>query len=250
MAPFRQRECAEGIFDLGVAHGSPGVIGFLARAAAAGFEPANDRTLQRSALGWLLRQAAPTGPSAFGVAALPGQMTRGGARAAWCYGDPGIVGAILPAAYQSGEPKLIEQVLQVGHRAASRRAHDALTEDAGLCHGTAGLAHVFARIHQATADRMYVESARYWFSETLRLRQEVSGISGFLFVRRSDSDAETQTLPLPGFLEGATGVGLALLAAVSAVSPDWDRLLILSPLAAIPQRRGSLTTKDVQTNES
>jgi lantibiotic biosynthesis protein len=33
----------------------------------------------------------------------------------------------------------------------------------------------------------------------------------------------------PGFLTGAAGIGLALLAAVSPVEPEWDRLLLCPP---------------------
>lgn len=32
----------------------------------------------------------------------------------------------------------------------------------------------------------------------------------------------------PGFLTGAAGIGLALLAAVAPVKPEWDRLLLVS----------------------
>jgi hypothetical protein len=35
-----------------------------------------------------------------------------------------------------------------------------------------------------------------------------------------------------GFLTGAAGIGLALLASVTSVEPEWDRLL----LVAIPPR--------------
>jgi hypothetical protein len=31
-----------------------------------------------------------------------------------------------------------------------------------------------------------------------------------------------------GFLMGAAGIGLALLAAATSVEPEWDRLLLLS----------------------
>jgi hypothetical protein len=38
----------------------------------------------------------------------------------------------------------------------------------------------------------------------------------------------------PGFLTGAAGIGLALLAATSPVEPAWDRVL----LASVPPRQG------------
>jgi hypothetical protein len=37
-----------------------------------------------------------------------------------------------------------------------------------------------------------------------------------------------------GFLGGASGIGLVLLGAATAVDPLWDRLLLLSPLRLEP----------------
>jgi hypothetical protein len=40
--------------------------------------------------------------------------------------------------------------------------------------------------------------------------------------------------PDPGFLTGAAGIALALLAATTAVEPEWDRILLASARAAPP----------------
>ena len=39
---------------------------------------------------------------------------------------------------------------------------------------------------------------------------------------------EYEWLDDPGLLTGATGVGLALLAAATAIEPAWDRILLVS----------------------
>ncbi len=77
--------------------------------------------------------------------------------------------------------------------------------DAGLCHGAAGLLHVFNRLHQATGDGLLVDAARRWFEPALAL-----------------------PVPEDRFLEGRAGVDLALLAACTDVEPAWDRVLLLS----------------------
>ena len=43
--------------------------------------------------------------------------------------------------------------------------------DAGLCHGAAGLAHLYNRMFQASRDERFAAAARCWFQRTLELRQ-------------------------------------------------------------------------------
>ena len=44
----------------------------------------------------------------------------------------------------------------------------------------------------------------------------------------------------PGFLNGAAGIGLVLLAAASPLEPEWDRVL----LASLPTVRTSSPSRD------
>jgi len=37
-----------------------------------------------------------------------------------------------------------------------------------------------------------------------------------------------QWIAMPGILEGAAGIALALLAATTPIEPEWDRMLLLS----------------------
>jgi len=71
---------------------------------------------------------------------------------------------------------------------------------AGFCHGAIGLAHIFNRLYQANGEPVFREAARRWFGHVLDESQ----------------------------LEGAAGIGLALLAAMTPLEPRWDRLFLLS----------------------
>jgi len=120
----------QGNFNLGVAHGVPGVIGVLGEMVAAGL-PAGEaagaaagkgtaRELLAGAVEWLLGQRLPAGsPSVFSYSVAPGVEPMP-ARLAWCYGDPGVSLALLGAARAAGEPEWERQAVAIARAAAER----------------------------------------------------------------------------------------------------------------------------------
>ena len=220
-----------GNYNLGVAHGVPGVIGFLGEVCAAGLPATSGdeaRRLLAGAVDWLFAQTMPAEASSrFPYTVAPG-LPATPSRLAWCYGDLGIAAALLAAARAAGEPAWEEAALEVARHAAARPAEGSGVLDAGLCHGAAGVAHLFNRLYQASGDETLGEAARAWFERTLALRRPGEGIGGFLAWQPTGED---RMGPLdwgtdPGFLTGAAGIGLALLAATTPVDPDWDRTLL------------------------
>jgi hypothetical protein len=104
-------------------------------------------------------------------------------------------------------------------------------DDAGLCHGAAGLGHVLNRFYQATGDPEILAAARAWFGRALDFWEPGRGIGGFLTFTPPEGDFERlEWNEEAGFLSGSAGMALTLLAATGDVDPDWDRLLLLSPL--------------------
>src|SRR5262249_47284684 len=99
LLPEWQRELAPGgYYNLGGAHGLPGVIALLGAACGAGAAGHRERRLLEGAVQWMLAHELPAGgrgrfPSWVG----PG-VDRHPARLAWCYGDLGIAAALWCAA--------------------------------------------------------------------------------------------------------------------------------------------------------
>ncbi|MFL6194203.1 MAG: lanthionine synthetase C family protein [Thermoanaerobaculia bacterium] len=225
--PEWQREIHQrGIYNLGVAHGLPGAFPVLAGACAAGVAVDRARPLLDDIVRWLLaRRLEPGKESCYGTSYAPWEPLST-SRLAWCYGDPGIAATLLVAAQAVHEPEWEREARDVARRAAERPESTALVRDAGLCHGAAGLGHLFNRIYQSTGDERVGEAARFWFERTLALRQEGQDVAGYAAWELNEGKGAWR--PDSGFLEGATGVGLALLAAVSEIEPAWDRILLLS----------------------
>ncbi len=219
--------------DLGVAHGVPGVIAFLAEVCAAGVAVRESSALLESAVSWLLAQRLPraSGPS------FPSLLVEGvdprPTSAAWCYGDIGIAGALLHAARCVGEGGWERQALEIARGLLPMAPEEAGMHDACLCHGAAGIAHVYNRIFQATRGEEFLAGARRWFRYTLDMRRPGEGLGGFL-TATVDEAGNPALAEQDGFLVGASGTGLALLAAFSDVEPRWDRVLMLSGPSGAP----------------
>ena len=212
--------------DVGVAHGVAGVIALLGRAIARDVAADVARPLLEGAVDWLLGQKLPGGSGAFPAWVDP-DVAPSPTRSAWCYGDPGVSAALLVAGRAAGEPSWEREALDLARMAALRPVEETGVVDAGLCHGAAGLAHLFNRMHRSTGDPVLADAARSWFQRTLDMRDPAGRYGGFR-AGNADDDGNRVWEDDPGFLTGAAGIALALLAAATPVEPEWDRVMAVS----------------------
>ena len=126
-AHWQRTEAPDGYYNLGLAHGVPGVIALLGAACATGVAAGTARPLLDGAVAWLLAQRLPDGfVSQFSYWAGPGIKAEP-SRLAWCYGDLGLAAALLYAARCVGETGWerealaipIPQIFRVRHPSAS-----------------------------------------------------------------------------------------------------------------------------------
>ena len=92
-----------------------------------------------------------------------------------------------------------------------------------LCHGTTGVAHILNRLSQS--DTALRAGARVWFARALDQYVEGSGVGGLVALEFENGQRVAKSYA--GLVEGSSGVGLALLAAVSDVEPRWDHAFML-----------------------
>lgn len=220
-SPLLTVDFPRGYFDTGVAHGQAGIIAFLGRACAAGVHVHKARPLLDQAVAWLLNQKADA------AYVFPDCVTadkqKGRTRLGWCYGDLGIAAALLGAARNVNEPAWEREAIAVGLRAAARRPEAAGVAEDGLCHGAAGLAHLFNRMYQATNEPRFKQAAEMWFERLFTLRRGGEGIAGFV---NFGHEGEVFFLDT-GLYRGAAGIAMALLAAATGIEPNWDRMMLL-----------------------
>lgn len=213
-----------GYFNLGLAHGVPGPIAILAAACRAGVAASTARPVLEGAVSWLLSQRLEEG-------LFPGLVASNHApvasRLAWCYGNPGVAVALLAAARCVGDQRWEEAALAIARAAARRPVESSGVRDAGLCHGSAGLGHLFNRLYQATGDEVCGAAARFWLGQALEFMCPDDWPVGFPSWEIGTGE-ELEEQEHAGIVTGVTGVGLALLAASTDLAPDWDRFLLAS----------------------
>ncbi len=228
LSPQSRPHSPDGHHDLGLAHGVPGVVAALVAVLeddlASGPTHSDAATLVDDAIGWLLAQPIVAHPHGrFPAVLRPGAAPQP-TRLAWCYGDLGIALTLVRAGRVRANPAWIEQGRALARLAAQRDPDTAGVVDASLCHGAAGLAQLFARLHAATGEPECRAAAQRWLDDALARRQPGTGVGGYRHPRGRDPGVREHA----GFLEGASGIGLALLAMIDDTEPAWDRLLLLS----------------------
>lgn len=187
--------------DLGLAHGLPGLVSFVADAVGCGL-------IEKT---WLVQLTEVLRSCKLLVQNSHYPYVAGEAkesRLAWCYGDLSVALSLLKAGRACQDHSLVEEALSLVKATAARSMASSRITDASLCHGIAGVAHCFNWAYVLSGEPSAIEAARRWFA--LQFQADFNmPINHF------------------GFLEGITGNRLALLAAIGA-QPHWDAMLLLS----------------------
>jgi lantibiotic modifying enzyme len=224
----QRADAPHGYYNLGVAHGLPGVIGLLAEVYGRGIERRKTLKLLKGAVSWMLAHKLPAGsPLLLPAWVAPGKPSLP-CRVAWCYGDLGASVTLLNAARTTGHQDWEREALTLALTAARCPfQHSSGTRDACLCHGAAGNGHLFNRLFQATGAPEFRKAAELYFRKTLELRGQPTRLGGYSFWTPGQGGKNLNWRANAGFLSGLTGVGLALLAATRPVEPGWDKLLLV-----------------------
>ncbi len=225
---WQRNRYPNGYYNIGVAHGLPGVLYFLSVVATLGIENQQCLALLEGAVNWLLAHRCPPGSrSEFPAVICDGNVSE--SRFAWCYGDLGILSVLLQVSSRVNREDWREFALRLLDRCIYRSSQieETSVKDAYLCHGAAGVAHIFNRIYQNSHDIRCHDAAITWYSRAL----ELLALWGTKEHSASDTtsvDAQNGSDASPHFLDGAIGVALALLAATTPIEPNWDRMLLMS----------------------
>ena len=147
-------------------------------------------------------------------------------RLAWCYGDLGISIALWNTSQILKNKVWENKVLEILYYSTTRKnLQKNRVIDAGLCHGSAGIAHIFNRMYINTKEQQFKDAADYWYAETLKMANHKNSLSGYKAWHTEKYGGWQEEF---GFLEGIAGIGLTLMSAISDIEPTWDEILLIS----------------------
>ncbi|MGA0556583.1 lanthionine synthetase C family protein [Larkinella sp. VNQ87] len=211
------------LYNPGLSHGTASIVCLLCLLYEQGLARPQCDELIRGTLQWMWNNRNRSGQTVFPTVVQEPRQDQD-SRLGWCYGDLGIAQAFWQAGRTLGNAwwQLIAQETML--RAADRRdLRDCHIYDAGICHGAAGITHLFRRFAQRMPHPVLTETADYWMRQTLRYATPAPNEDVFQVYSLESGQFESNL----GLLEGECSVGLVLLAELGVPS-HWDRFLLLS----------------------
>jgi lantibiotic modifying enzyme len=217
----------KGNFNLGLAHGITGNLSFLALLKLKGIEVDNHAESMEYITKWLLayQQKGPKGsfwPKRISFEHyIEGSIHDGESiRDAWCYGSPGIANALFLSSKALNRPDWTQKSLDILYDALQRSPMESDIWRPTFCHGIAGLLTITFRIARLNSDPFLLQKTQSLKQLLLSFYDEAAP---FRFRDREPMPSGGQIqLNKAGLLEGACGVGLALLSLNTDYDIPWD----------------------------
>jgi lantibiotic biosynthesis protein len=218
-----------GYFNLGLAHGIPGPLAALSLAWQDGYRVDGQRAAMQEMSYWLTKYRLFDDWGVNWPAHLPLEIASfpnlwsglHPARAAWCYGAPGVTRALWLAG-TALEDKELHQLAVEGIEAVIRRPSDVRNiASPTLCHGMGGLLTILT-LFVREIDSIHINRS---ITEITQELLSTCNSSYTLGVR--DLDGAGNLVDHPGFLLGSAGVMLALLTTLIRDEPTWARALLI-----------------------
>lgn len=229
--PDQARRYPSGTLNCGLAHGIPGPLAVMALAAGHGTDVDGLTRAIRGLADWLLEHrrdddAGLNWPTVVPLAGDGDDLRIGpvgaSSRSAWCYGSPGIARALWLAGRALADDDLCKTAVRAMEAVYRRSIRERRIDSPTVCHGVAGLLQVTLRFAHDTALPVFSDAAAD-LTEQILARFDPDRPMGI-----ADIEPAGNRVDHPGFLTGATGVALVLLAAATDQEPVWDRVLALS----------------------
>lgn len=207
-------------YNLGLAHGVPGIIASLIPALK--IEPLREKTtrLLTQSCDWLLSQQNPDTDSEFCYGSCSGDEHK--SRLGWCYGDLTIALTLARAGHALDRPSYVDEARRVALKAAKRDAESGFINDAGLCHGFVGLVSIYQLLNQLMPHPELEQAAKYWLNYSLEQYQE-KGLEAF-YAYNGETTEHYENF---GFLMGYAGIGLGFISVLSD-DLDWAECLLMA----------------------
>ena len=214
-------------YNLSLSHGIASIIVFLGKVLETGIYNGKVSILLNGAVQYLLKYKLDRKKF---LSNFPSWISEeeplSASRLAWCYGDLGISTALWQAAQSAGNKDWEKIAVDVLLDSTARKdLKENTVLDAGLCHGAAGIMHIYNRAYHYTGIDIFKELALYWADQTLKFATYKDGYAGYKAWRTEKYGGWT---PEAGFLEGISGIGLAFISLISNIEPEWDRALFIS----------------------
>ncbi len=212
--------------NFSLSHGMSGIVNLLTRMAGIDrFRPRATPLIDGACAYLLERQFGDPGLNSLFPSITSPKDSPSYSRLAWCYGDLGVALGFSHAGEATNNNLWQKTAREIFlHSEKRREQRQTGVQDACVCHGSAGNAHIFNRAFQRLGDASMREAAVYWLNESLDHAKYPDGYAGYK-MRHPEIKGGWQ--PEANLLEGIAGLGLVFISAISNIEPAWDQCLMI-----------------------
>jgi lantibiotic modifying enzyme len=213
-------------YNIALSHGISSIIVFLSRVVKSGMVNEKISEMLSGAVNYVLSQQMDFRQCG---SCFPSQSLENKnysifkSRLAWCYGDLGVAMALSQAGKTTNNMEWQEKGLSIFLQSTQRLSvADSLVQDAGICHGSAGIAMIYNRMFLETRRNEFKEASNYWLGQTINFSQFSDGLVGYKTCRLDGWICDYS------LLTGITGIGLVFLSCLKNDKQMWDEMVLLS----------------------
>jgi len=214
-------------YNLSLSHGISSIIIFLSRVAKSGVNDKKVMEMLSGAVKYILSQQRDFNQfGSYFLNYIPidfQEYVPPKSRMAWCYGDLGIGIAIWQAGKDIDNTVWKAKGVEILIQSTKRRTFtESLINDAGICHGSAGLAMIYHRMYLETSRREFKDATDFWVKQTLNFSRFNDGLAGYKTALKDELINDNS------LLTGISGIGLVLSSFLSEDKQAWDEMFLLS----------------------
>lgn len=212
--------------SLGLSHGLPSIIRYLGECYKYNIESKKVLHIINGLKSIILKSVNKN--NAFGN--IPSMISDikssvdNSSRLAWCYGDVGVGISLYNVGKIIQDSEMIDFSNKILLDSTKRKKTDnTKIVDAGICHGSSGVAHIYNKMWNYTNDKRFKEATDYWMEKTLDFA--INENNKYQFKKYN---SETKKYEINhSLLEGNAGVGLVLYSCITG-DCSWDYCLMLN----------------------
>lgn len=207
----------QGNFNLGLAHGAPGILLTLSQALKMGIEVTGQRSCMHFLIDWIQAKAFTQDRFLIWPERIPFEERneRGLIRMAWCYGNPGVLRSLYIAALSLQDKTLLQFCKARFTEIFELDEEIWYLSSSTLCHGKAGLLLLTQHMAKDTGDHRLQQKCEMLTSK-IRASFDQTAPFGFDNLEPKKCPREMRATGFQrhcnaGFIDGAAGILLALL---------------------------------------
>jgi lantibiotic modifying enzyme len=219
--------------NLGLAHGVPNVIVFLSKLYQIGICKEEVYKELEKLVSWFLKQKLKDTNDLGTFSTTTEETATHLGRLAWCYGDLGIVTALQHAQNVLKRESLEKEILQILKKSTKRKLETSgvFTQnnkvDNNICHGVAGVAHIYYNFSKLYENIEIQDAYEYWYTMLLKNTDANKEFLNCYSYQGAKKDIWTKEATL---INGLAGIGLVLLSQEDKIKKlpcTWDTIFLM-----------------------